>query len=246
VSGATPTGVTAVSGPDAAVREAHVAVARTARYYVVGDPATARVAWVALHGYGQLGAYFARHFAAHAGEGSGRVVVVPEALSRFYLGSGEGGGAHARVGATWMTREDRLVEIADYVAYLDRVLDAALPADRPALPLGVLGFSQGAVTACRWLHHRHRAARPPAARLVLWGGAVPHDLDLARDGDALRATPPLVVVGDEDPFVTAQHVADQEARLAAAGLPYRVRRYAGGHRLDAAVLGEVLGELGPA
>lgn len=229
---------------EAPVREAHVEVVRTARYYVVGDVAAARTVWIALHGYGQLAGYFARHFAPHAGPEGGLAVVVPEALSRFYLATEGGRDASARVGATWMTREDRRAEIDDYVRYLDRVLDVAVGGDgrgNPAAPaLAVLGFSQGAATACRWLAHRQREGRPPAVRLVLWGGALPQELDVADPDGVLRRTRPTLVVGDADEFATPSVVAEQEARLAAAGVPYDVVRFAGGHRLDRATLARVL------
>ncbi len=227
------------------VRAHHVEVPRTARYYTAGDPAGARAVWLALHGYGQLAGYFARHFAAHAGAGSGRLVVAPEALSRFYVGREDPAtGAPARVGATWMTREDREAEIADYVRYLDRALDAATAGaglDPGALPLGVLGFSQGAATACRWVAYRHQHGLPAPRALVLWGGALPHDFDLAgADGDALRRTRLTLAVGDADEFATPALVAEQEARLRGAGVAYEAVRYAGGHRLDAEHLGRVL------
>ena len=229
----------AVEAEAARVRTAHVEVPRTARLHIVGDAATARTLWVALHGYGQLGAYFARPFAEAAPVET--CVVVPEALSRFYLAGT--GGPTARVGATWMTREDRLAEIADHVRYLDRALAAVLDG-RPLVEvrLCVLGFSQGATTACRWLAHRHAAGEAPAARLVLWGGGVPPDLDAPGDGReaVLRATPLTLVVGDADEFVSAQAVAEQEARLGAAGVAYDVVRYAGTHRIPPEVLREVL------
>lgn len=232
----------------AAPRAHHVEVPRTARYYTVGGAAggapAARAVWVALHGYGQLAEHFARNFAPHA---AGRLVVAPEALSRFYLPApgGAPGGANgtARVGATWMTREDRLNEMGDYVRYLDRALDAATEAAAldPAVPLGVLGFSQGAATACRWAAHRYAGGLAPAARVVLWGGTVPHDFDLAGpDGDALRAARLTLVAGDADEFATAAVVAAEAARLTAAGVSHEVVRYAGGHRLDGAALGKVL------
>lgn len=225
------------------VAEHHVEVPRTARYYTVGDRATARTVWLALHGYGQLAGYFARHFAPHAGAGSGRLVVVPEALSRFYVAREHATtGEPARVGATWMTREDRLSEIGDYVRYLDRTLDAATPGlDLAAVPLGILGFSQGAATAARWLAHRHRGGLAVPNAMVVWGGALPHDFDLAgADGDALRATRLTLVVGDRDEFATAAVVAEQERRLTEAGVAYALVRYAGGHRMDGAALGRVL------
>jgi predicted esterase len=219
-------------------RSGHVEVPRTARYWAAGTPGASEV-WVVLHGYGQLAEYFVRPFAMLAGEA--RLVVAPEALSRFYLGSGEGGAHGARVGATWMTREDRLAEIGDYVRWLDRALDAATGGfEASRARLHVLGFSQGAVTATRWLYDRQRRGLPSAARLVLWGGALPHDLDLDADADVLRRSPLTLVVGDDDRFASPAMVAEQAARLDAAGVPYTVVRYAGGHRIDADVLATVL------
>lgn len=230
----------AAAPDEARPEEHHVEVPRTARYYTVGDRGTARAVWLAVHGYGQLAGFFARHFAAHA---AGRLVVAPEALSRFYVARGDAAtGEPARVGATWMTREDRLNEIGDYVRYLDRALDAATEGLRAAaLPLGVLAFSQGAATACRWVAHRYAHGLPAPAALVLWGGAVPPDFDLAGpDGDALRAVRLLLVAGERDEFATAAAVAEQEGRLRAAGVAFETVRHAGGHRLDDATLGRVL------
>src|SRR3712207_4878931 len=101
------------------IEEAHIAVTRTARYYTLGANVMApREVWFACHGYGQLAGYFARHFEA-LDDGT-RMIVVPEALSRFYFGEARGQhGAEAMVGATWMTREDREREIEDHVHYLE-------------------------------------------------------------------------------------------------------------------------------
>lgn len=224
----------------AAARSAHVEVPRTARYWHAGAR-DARDVWVAVHGYGQLAEYFVRHFVAFAG--GQRLVVAPEGLSRFYVGAGQGGGHGAmRVGATWMTREDREAEIADYVRWLDAALDDATGGFDPARArLHVLGFSQGTVTACRWLLHRRRRGLAPAARLVLWGGEIPHDLDLARDGDVLRESPLTMVVGDGDEFATPAMLDRQRARLDGARVPYTLVRYPGGHRLERETLGRVLG-----
>lgn len=246
-----------------APRAAHLQVPRTARYHTLGplpragETASAvREVWVALHGYGQLAGPFARHFAPIA---DGRLVLVPEALSRFYLESpsqrtgaavaGAAGGPPVeppRVGATWMTREDRLAEIADHVRYLDLLLaHAAADVDWERATLAVLGFSQGAVTACRWAAHRHaRGAAPAIARLVLWGGSLPHDLDLAADGAFLRRTRLTLVVGADDPYATPDAVTTLRATLDAHAVPYESTTFAGGHRMDAATLVAVAGEPG--
>lgn len=146
------------------VHEHRLQVPRTARYCQLGELATARQLWLVCHGYGQLAPYFIRHFRAAAAQVPGTVVVAPEGLSRFYL-QGNGG----RVGATWMTSEDRLTEIEDFSHYLDALLRQLLPACPPDVQVTVLGFSQGATTASRWLL---RGSFTPA-HLILWAGTFP-------------------------------------------------------------------------
>ncbi len=204
--------------------EHHLSVPRSARYVTLGNEAAPVEIWFVLHGYGQLAARFLRGFAP-LDDGT-RLIVAPEGLSRFYLDS----GGSAKIGASWMTREDRLTEIADYVRYLDALYAAVGGAT--AQRVVVLGFSQGTATAARWL--ALGAAR--ADRLILWGGEVPPDLDL----DAARArwsrTAVLLVAGTTDRFITAKVLARDEARLREHNIGYRVERFEGGHEVVREVL----------
>lgn len=219
------------------MREHQIRVPRTARYYVTGEPGpTTREVWFVCHGYGQLARLFLRHFEPLAGDE--RVVVAPEALNRFYIEDPEGGHANARVGATWMTREDRLAEIADYVAYLDAVHDEALAsAPTSGARIVVLGFSQGVATACRWAVQ----GRVRAHQLVLWAERLPHDLDVVAHADRLRQLDLTLVLGLEDRWVSRDAIAEQEGILAAQGIPLQVITFQGGHRLDAETLRAVAG-----
>ena len=219
------------------MREHHLAVPRSARYFTLGDasPATREV-WFVCHGYGQLAGRFVRHFEPIA-SGS-RLVVAPEGLSRFYLesGAGEGRGRNEKIGASWMTREDRLSEIADYVRYLD-ALQAEIfrDVDRDAVRVHLLGFSQGTATVTRWT--ALGAVRPE--RMILWGGEVPPDLDLAAAAQALRRVRLILVAGDQDEFITGKVLARDEGRLREQGIPFETRRFHGGHELDAGALREL-------
>ena len=215
--------------------EHHLSVPRSARYFTVGpDARTAREIWFVLHGYGQLAGRFLRHFAVLA-EGQ-RTVVAPEGLSRFYLE----GDARDKVGASWMTREDRLTEIDDYVHYLDVVFSEVVHEQRPATGIHVLGFSQGTATACRWLV----LGRAQADRLVLWGGEVPPDLDLVRARERWKQTSLLFVAGSEDWFITPKVLARDEQRLKENGIAYRVERFEGGHEIRGEVLERITGVSG--
>lgn len=203
----------------------HFEIRRRVRYVALGA-ADAPETWIALHGYGQLAAYFARPFRAIAGPH--RRVLLPEAPSRFYLDA-----AYRRIGASWMTREDREAEIADLVAYLDAF---AAHAVRPGTRLCGLGFSQGAPALARWAAF----GQTPLHRLVLWGAGLPDDLDLSAHRPRLH--PLTLVAGETDHFLTLERMAAQEARMHAAGLPFEVVRYAGGHRIEEAVLRNVVGQ----
>ena len=218
-----------------APREHHLTVPRSARYVVLGEPGPhVRTLWIALHGYGQLAARFARRCAPLAGDHA--LVAVPEALSRFYLDAPAGGShAAARVGASWMTREDRLAEIGDHVAYLD-LLVARLREECGGAPaVRALGFSQGVATMARWL--AFGATR--VERAVAWGGLLPEDLDLAQLADRLEGAPFAFVIGEADGHRSVEQVRAQAAAARERGVASRVVTYAGGHALDAETLAAV-------
>ena len=209
-------------------QEHHLAVTRTARYFQLGElSATTRKVWVVCHGYGQLAQYFIRHFAALTAADPTLVVIAPEGLSRFYL-QGTGG----RVGATWMTREDRLTEIDDYVGYLNQLADSILAAVPTDARTTVLGFSQGAATVSRWL--AQAAFRP--ARLILWAGAFPPDIDFTVASHLLQGLPVTLVCGDEDEFIKPEDVEKQRAFLQRLGVEPQVIWFAGKHTLHTGVL----------
>jgi predicted esterase len=210
-------------------RTEHLEVARSARYHVLGSGS--RV-WFALHGYGQLAGPFLRPLAALAD----RVrLVAPEGLSRFYLRRGTG-----EVGASWMTREDRADEIRDTVRYLDRVLAAELgPSARME---GLLGFSQGAPAAARWV--LSGGARPRV--IVLWGAGLPPDSDLAGGvPDAVRSGTRWVFVhGARDETVPRSTVDRALTRARDLGLSAELVTHQGGHVVDAELLGRLVDGLG--
>lgn len=219
--------------------EHHVSVQRTARYFTRGEAGgRAREVWFVLHGYGQLAARFLDSCAAL--DDGRRLIVAPEALNRFYTVAPADRNAAARpVGATWMTREDRERDIADYVAYLDAIHARVMASlDRATLRVCVLGFSQGTATAARWLA---RGGDVRADELVLWGGTLPPELQAATARAELGA-PVTLVVGARDKFVDHVSLQSEVARLAAARIAHRVRRFDGGHVIDGATLAALAAE----
>ena len=216
-------------------RSHEIVVPRTARYVTLGpEGSAADEVWLACHGYGQLASRFIRRFGVI--DNGRRLIVAPEALSRFYLSGGTGPHSDGdKVGASWMTREGRDSEITDQVTYLDRVLEAALAGAAAGTRCVGFGFSQGAAVICRWAA---RTANPPA-HLVLWGSGVPADL-FAGEGRKGLARPALtLVVGKSDPIANGGRVGVHRDELAAAGIPYRFVNYYGGHEIDEDILAEV-------
>lgn len=213
----------------------HLRVRRTARYYTLGGSASTagatRTVWLVLHGHSQLAGVFIRFFGDLATDDT--LVIAPEAMNRYYLVGPERAPASERpVGATWMTREDRASEIADYVEYLDTLYDDVIAERvRAGAQLNVIGFSQGAATATRWLVH----GRAPVQRLVLWGGLLPPETDLSRANERLRRTALTIVIGRRDQYIDEDALGAERARLDAAGLPYELVRFDGGHVITRSV-----------
>ena len=211
-----------------------IVVPRTARYFTLGPThGFPRELWFVCHGYGQLASRFLRQFAA-LDDGT-RLIVAPEGLSRFYLDPipKRRNDPSPRIGASWMTREDRDSEIADYVAYLERLAtEIRHPLAGAAPRLVVLGFSQGTATVSRWL----AASEMRVEQLVLWAGSIPPELDLAAWAARLHGAAITLVAGEEDELATPAAVAAEAERLSAAGVAYTLLRFHGGHTVNEAAL----------
>lgn len=209
------------------MEERRIRVPRTARFHVLGDVANAAEIWIVVHGYGQLARYFLNHF---KGLEEHRCVVAPEGLSRFYLDE-----AHTRVGATWMTREDRLHEIEDHVAYLDALVTELRTLAKPDAIINALGFSQGVATVARWAIRGHTTLQ----HLVLWAGGLPPELD--REALAKwRALKIDLVLGDQDEYASVKDLDAQAVRLEQAGVHCGKHLFEGGHRMEPVTLRRVM------
>jgi predicted esterase len=214
------------------VIEHHLTVQRTARYYTLGDASTPVAdVWIVCHGFAQLARSFVEDFRAIARPR--RLIVAPEALNRFYLDR-EGGraGPSARIGATWMTREDRLAEIDDYVRYLDDLVRRVVgrrDSDVRDVRVTALGFSQAAATAARWLVH----GTSRLDRVILWSGLLPPEIDPGGTAHHRLASADLyLVLGKSDDMVDAAQARAQREALEKAGVPHTVLEFDGGHGLD--------------
>jgi predicted esterase len=175
------------------MKENHIIVNKTARYYTGGElnEKTTRV-WFVLHGFGQTAKSFLASFEPLMNDTA--FFIAPEALNRFYL-TGTGGS----VGASWMTKEDRLNEIKDYVHYLDDLYEY-FELDQFSAKITILGFSQGAPTITRWVNTtEHRIDNA----IVYAGDVAPEILPLSGQS-GLRKTKNYLIFGNRDEFITSK------------------------------------------
>ena len=118
-------------------------VEKTARYFSLGEFRGVKEVLFVCHGYAQLADEFLESFSSLQREGL--LIIAPEGLHRFYAR-----GAADKVVASWMTKVDRLDDIRDYVAFLDKTAETVLSEMQSPVKVSVLGFSQGAATVSRW------------------------------------------------------------------------------------------------
>lgn len=202
--------------------EHSLTVPRSARYYTLGTPSgQTKHLWIVCHGYGQLARYFLRHFRVL--DDGATMIVAPEALSRFYLD-----GFSGRVGANWMTKEDRLSEIEDQATYLDLLLQEQLRQLPEDVQVTVLGFSQGGATVCRWL----ATGQLPVHRLILWAASFPEDISFEAGKTAFQNLPVAVVYGTQDIFITPETLERKQLLMTQLGITPQVYTFEGGHTID--------------
>ncbi|OIN61248.1 phospholipase [Arsenicibacter rosenii] len=213
--------------------EHHLTVTRTARFHTLGGdgsgerPDSVTNIWFVLHGYGQLARYFIRKFDVIADEHT--LVVAPEALSRFYLDT-----EFNRMGASWLTREDRDQEVADYVAYLDTLYTRIMQDRDPAsVKITLLGFSQGGATACRWVTH----GKVSCDRLILWAGYFANGLTDVLPASTAAQLPVTYVYGRQDEYIEQMPDPDAYIMRIKQDMPHvQIDAFEGKHVIDRDVL----------
>lgn len=212
------------------MQEHHIKITKTARYFQLGKNSDAiNQVWFVCHGYGQLASFFIEHFEPlDTGE---RLIIAPEGLSRFYLN-----GVYGRIGATWMTREDRLNEVKDYVIYLGAVYQKIFEkVDRSKVKVSILGFSQGSATACRWMS----LGDIKADQLILWAGLVPPELIEEKKLYIFQKIKLILVAGDRDEYANKEKILEQENQLKRHQVPYTLIKFDGGHQVDSDTLKKI-------
>ncbi len=192
--------------------------------YLVAPPADAEPAplLVGFHGYAESAETQLERMRAIDGADRWRLLAI-QGLHRFYQRRAN------EVVASWMTRQDRDLAIADNVAYANAVVEAVVAewSDPPAIIYS--GFSQGVAMTFR----AAAAATRPLAGIISVGGDVPPELG-ARELARIPAV--LIARGVHDTWYTTAKFDADIGRLRAAGVSVTPVAFDGGHEWAEPVL----------
>lgn len=213
------------------MKEKHLLVKKTARYYTLGElNENTQNVWFVLHGYGQLVHYFIKKFEIL--DNGTNFIVAPEALSKFYLN-----GVSGRVGATWMTKEDRASEITDYVNYLNQLYDALfVDENHKNIKINVLAFSQGNATAMRWLNN----ASFKCSKLILWAAYFGNGVKDVIEPSKLETIETHFVYGNQDEYLIQIDMEDYRNRILSEIPNLKITEFEGKHTIDVPTLKALL------
>lgn len=198
--------------------EHHFISKKTFRYHTSGDIEKAKQIIFVLHGYGQLAEYFIRKFTCLSDD---FFIVAPEGMHRFYLK-----GSSGRVGASWMTKEDRLNDIKDNLFWLDELYNLIMK-NATFDKVIILGFSQGGATAARWINHSNNKID----KIIQWASVYPEDLEIDFEK---HIDDKIFVLGDNDEYF--QGDAQKEILNKYKDKNYQCIQFTGNHDIDAECL----------
>lgn len=171
--------------------------------------------WLLIHGYGMLAKYFLQKFEIL--DSLHTLLVAPEAPSRFYIDK-----EYQRVGASWMTKEDRLLDIEEQYELLDQVYEIYIKPFSGRARFNVFGFSQGVATAWRWLNH----SGVPVYNFVAWAGTIPQEP--IQNYQAQRL---WLLFAEDDPLLQFLNPNNTLEWLKNHGVPFEIFQYTGGHAI---------------
>ena len=187
--------------------------------------------WIVCHGFGQLAEHFIRRFDILNPDKN--FVIAPQGLSKFYMDN------YQKVGASWMTKLNKEVEIDNQQNYFDAVISDALQGKRLSdFKVHLLGFSQGVSVVCRMAAY----AKIDFKHLMVWAGGFPLELkeeDFAHLSEDSKVT---VIIGDQDELVPMNERFEAAVQQAEKVLNRKVGilKFDGGHEVKRDVLRDLV------
>jgi predicted esterase len=200
--------------------ENHLKSIKTFRYETINEDKLPKKVIYALHGYGQLAKYFIRKFESLSDD---YLIVAPEGMHRFYLK-----GSSGRIGASWMTKEAREVDIEDNINWLND-LDKEISKKYNIEERILLGFSQGGATAIRWKMNVHNKFN----KTIIWASDFPPDMEPKMD-QLKNETENYFVIGTDDEYFDSE----RQNKLISLykSVDFKISTYLGPHEIDSSIL----------
>jgi predicted esterase len=197
--------------------------AQTHGRYLVAPPAGAPDGLlVGFHGYAEGAEAQMERMRRIPGSERWAVVSV-QGLHRFYQRRTN------EVIASWMTRQDRELAIADNLAYVAAVIETLAVEFPQASRLVLAGFSQGVAMMFRAACHSSRRV----SGVIAVGGDVPPELVPSA---LARVSAALVCHGVRDEWYTQEKFSADVSRLRSAGVDVESVEFDGGHEWSDAVV----------
>lgn len=200
--------------------------AKTFRYETLNEEKKTTKIIYALHGYGQLAKFFIRKFNTLSDD---YLIVAPEGMHRFYLN-----GSSGKVGASWMTKEAREMDIKDNINWLN-ALDSDISKKFDIEERILLGFSQGGATALRWKMNSHL----PFDKTIIWASDFPPDME-PKIEELKGENGNYFAIGNEDEYFSE----DQQSKLISVykSVDFKISTYIGRHNIESAILLQLLSD----
>lgn len=202
------------------ILEKNIIVKKSARYYASDpNPEKLKSVWFVLHGYAQLAKDFIKEFEFLADDNT--LIIAPEGLSKFY--------SRNNIGASWMTKEDRLNEIDNYINYLNILFEEIeTKYNLSTAKLNLLGFSQGVHTAVRWFigtdYYFHQ--------LHLCSSDFPKDADFDILKNKLQKSKMYFIYGKDDDVIAKQTYQESLNLLKINEIGFEEIIFDGEHTID--------------
>jgi predicted esterase len=207
------------------IQEFGIAVSKKMRYYTLGNVDKADILLIALHGFGQLSKFFIKKFEFLP---ENYLILAPEGMHRFYLQGNSG-----RVGASWMTKEARELDIEENTTALQTLLKT-IKTNKQFSKIILFGFSQGGATTARW----YFSDAKQFDHLILWASVFPPDLEKP----ALELNSKnYFVLGNQDEYYSEAQQLSEIASYKEIG--FNTIHFEGKHDIQQATLSELLSRI---
>lgn len=156
--------------------------------------------WFVCHGMGYLSKYFVNYFKEL--NTTENYIIAPQAQSKYYIPS-----KYKHVGASWLTKENTLIETENVMRYFDAVLmNESFPKEKNRI---VLGYSQGVSVALRYIAKSHMQC----SHIVLMSGGIPKELIVSDFMFLNPDTKVSLIYGDNDEYLDEDRILQEKNRV---------------------------------